>query len=380
MEPHARAFRAGAMLRRMIERALHLARLALPDTPPNPAVGCVLVGTDGGVIGEGRTQAVGGPHAEIMALRDAQARGRSTVGATAYVTLEPCAHHGRTGPCCEALAAAGIARVVASLEDPNPQVAGQGFARLRAAGVEVAVGPGAAEAREITIGFLSRMARGLPWVRMKAAASLDGRTALPDGTSQWITGEAARADVQRWRARSGALLTGAGTVLADDPHLTVRLDDGSAFVPPLRVVLDAGLATLGRGRVREGGAPTLYLHAPDAKLPRGLAIEHAPAPVHGARFDLDAVLRLLAARGINEVQVEAGATLAGAFLAAGLVDELLLYIAPVLLGDAARPLFSGLSVEHMAQRFQLQSLDCVPLGSDLRVRLRPLPRDGGSAA
>lgn len=360
----------------LMARALRLAERGAYTTRPNPMVGCVIA-RDGAVVGEGWHQRQGGPHAEVFALREAGAAAR---GATAYVTLEPCAHHGSTPPCADALVEAGVARVVAAMRDPFPQVDGAGFERLRAAGIAVEHGLLEAQARELNHGFLSRVERGRPWLRVKLAMSLDGRTALANGESKWISGEASRRDVQRWRARSGALLTGAGTVLADDPHLTVRLDDGSAFVPPLRVVLDAGLATVARGHVREGSAPTLYLHAPDAKLPHGLAIEHAPAPVHGARFDLDAVLRLLAARGINEVQVEAGATLAGAFLAAGLVDELLLYVAPVLLGDTARPLFAGLSIEHMAQRFHLQPVDCTPLGDDLRLRLRPLARAAGAAA
>lgn len=360
----------------LMARALRLAERGAYTTRPNPMVGCVIA-RDGAVVGEGWHQRQGGPHAEVFALREAGAAAR---GATAYVTLEPCAHHGSTPPCADALVEAGVARVVAAMRDPFPQVDGAGFERLRAAGIAVEHGLLEAQARELNRGFLSRVERGRPWLRVKLAMSLDGRTALANGESKWISGEASRRDVQRWRARSGALLTGAGTVLADDPHLTVRLDDGSAFVPPLRVVLDAGLATVARGHVREGSAPTLYLHAPDAKLPHGLAIEHAPAPVHGARFDLDAVLRLLAARGINEVQVEAGATLAGAFLAAGLVDEVLLYIAPVLLGDTARPLFAGLSIAHMAQRFQLQPVDCTPLGEDLRLRLRPLARAAAAAA
>ncbi|MFN7184198.1 MAG: bifunctional diaminohydroxyphosphoribosylaminopyrimidine deaminase/5-amino-6-(5-phosphoribosylamino)uracil reductase RibD [Thermomonas haemolytica] len=360
----------------LMARALRLAERGAYTTRPNPMVGCVIA-RDGAVVGEGWHQRQGGPHAEVFALREAGAAAR---GATAYVTLEPCAHHGSTPPCADALVEAGVARVVAAMRDPFPQVDGAGFERLRAAGIAVEHGLLEAQARELNRGFLSRVERGRPWLRVKLAMSLDGRTALANGESKWISGEASRRDVQRWRARSGALLTGAGTVLADDPHLTVRLDDGSAFVPPLRVVLDAGLATLARGHVREGSAPTLYLHAPDARLPHGLAIEHAPAPVHGARFDLDAVLRLLAARGINEVQVEAGATLAGAFLAAGLVDEVLLYVAPVLLGDTARPLFAGLSIAHMAQRFQLQPVDCTPLGEDLRLRLRPLARGAAAAA
>ena len=230
-----------------------------------------------------------------------------------------------------------------------------------------------AQARELNRGFLSRIERGRPWLRVKLATSLDGRTAMASGDSKWISGEAARRDVQQWRARSGALLTGAGTVLADDPQLTVRLDDGSDFLPPLRVVLDPGLATVARGRVREGDAPTLYLHAPEAKPPRGLQADHVAVPVDKGRFDLDAVLRLLATRGINEVQVEAGATLAGAFLAAGLVDELLLYIAPVLLGERARPLFDGLHIDAMAERLRLRTVDSRSIGGDLRLLLRPEP-------
>jgi diaminohydroxyphosphoribosylaminopyrimidine deaminase/5-amino-6-(5-phosphoribosylamino)uracil reductase len=227
-----------------------------------------------------------------------------------------------------------------------------------------------AQARELNRGFLSRIERGRPWLRVKLATSLDGRTAMASGDSKWISGDASRQDVQRWRARSGALLTGAGTVLADDPHLTVRLGEDTPFVPPLRVVLDAGLATVARGHVREGDAPTLYVHAPDVKLPRGLQIDHVASPAQGSRFDLEAVLRLLADRGINEAQLEAGATLAGAFLAAGLVDELLLYVAPVLLGEQARPLFDGLHIDTMAQRLQLHVLESRVIGEDMRVLLR----------
>ena len=273
----------------------------------------------------------------------------------------------------DALIAAGVARVVGAMRDPFPQVDGAGFEKLRAAGIVVDSGLMGAQAHELNRGFLSRIERGRPWLRVKLATSLDGRTAMASGDSKWISGEAARRDVQQWRARSGALLTGAGTVLADDPQLTVRLDDGSDFLPPLRVVLDPGLATVARGRVREGDAPTLYLHAPEAKPPRGLQADHVAVPVDKGRFDLDAVLRLLATRGINEVQVEAGATLAGAFLAAGLVDELLLYIAPVLLGERARPLFDGLHIDAMAERLRLRTVDSRSIGGDLRLLLRPEP-------
>ncbi len=354
---------------RMMARALRLAERAAFTTRPNPMVGCVIAhGED--VVGEGWHQRKGGPHAEVFAL---QAAGERARGATAYVTLEPCAHTGSTGPCADALIAAGVARVVGAMRDPFPQVDGAGFEKLRAAGIVVESGLMEAQARELNRGFLSRIERGRPWLRVKLASSLDGRTAMASGDSKWISGEAARRDVQQWRARSGALLTGAGTVLADDPQLTVRLDDGSDFLPPLRVVLDPGLATVARGRVREGDAPTLYLHAPEAKPPRGLQADHVAVPVDKGRFDLDAVLRLLATRGINEVQVEAGATLAGAFLAAGLVDELLLYIAPVLLGERARPLFDGLHIDAMAERLRLRTVDSRSIGGDLRLLLRPEP-------
>ena len=353
----------------LMARALRLAERAAFTTRPNPMVGCVLAHGDE-VIGEGWHQRKGGPHAEVFALRAAEERAR---GATAYVTLEPCAHTGSTGPCADALIAAGVARVVGAMRDPFPQVDGAGFEKLRAAGIVVESGLMEAQARELNRGFLSRIERGRPWLRVKLASSLDGRTAMASGDSKWISGEAARRDVQQWRARSGALLTGAGTVLADDPQLTVRLDDGSDFLPPLRVVLDPGLATVARGRVREGDAPTLYLHAPEAKPPRGLQADHVAVPVDKGRFDLDAVLRLLATRGINEVQVEAGATLAGAFLAAGLVDELLLYIAPVLLGERARPLFDGLHIDAMAERLRLRTVDSRSIGGDLRLLLRPEP-------
>ena len=354
---------------RMMARALRLAERGAFTTRPNPMVGCVLAHGDA-VVGEGWHQRKGGPHAEVFAL---QAAGERAKGATAYVTLEPCAHTGSTGPCADALIAAGVARVVGAMRDPFPQVDGAGFDKLRAAGIEVGTGLLEAQARELNRGFLSRVERGRPWLRVKLAMSLDGRTAMASGDSKWISGEASRRDVMRWRARSGALLTGAGTVLADDPQLTVRLDDGSDFLPPLRVVLDPGLATVARGRVREGDAPTLYLHAPEAKPPRGLQADHVAVPVDKGRFDLDAVLRLLATRGINEVQVEAGATLAGAFLAAGLVDELLLYIAPVLLGERARPLFDGLHIDAMAERLRLRTVDSRSIGGDLRLLLRPEP-------
>ncbi|MEG3789861.1 bifunctional diaminohydroxyphosphoribosylaminopyrimidine deaminase/5-amino-6-(5-phosphoribosylamino)uracil reductase RibD [Lysobacter sp. CCNWLW3] len=348
-------------------RALRLAEKGAYTTKPNPMVGCVIAHGDE-AVGEGWHQRAGEPHAEVHALHAAGARAR---GATAYVTLEPCAHTGRTGPCSEALIAAGVARVVAAMRDPFPQVDGAGFAKLQAAGIEVASGLMEAQARALNRGYLSRIERGRPWLRVKLATSIDGRSALASGESKWISGEASRLDVQRWRARAGAIVTGAGTVLADDPSLTVRLGDDTAFVAPLRVVLDPGLATVARGRVREGDAPTLYLHAPDAKPPRELSAQHAAVAVREGRFDLDAVLRLLAERGVNEVQLEAGATLAGAFLAAGLVDEVLLYMAPVLLGQNARPLFDGLAIEAMTEKLRLTIVESRRIGDDERLLLRP---------
>ena len=351
----------------MMARALRLAALGAYTTRPNPMVGCVVAHGDE-VVGEGWHRRPGQAHAEVLALEAAGARAR---GATAYVTLEPCAHTGRTGPCADALAAAGVSRVVAAMRDPFPQVDGSGFGRLRDAGIEVGVGLMEPQARALNVGFLSRVERGRPWVRVKLACSLDGRTAMASGDSKWITGPAARADVMHWRARAGAILTGAGTVLADDPSLTVRFDHPREFAPPLRVVLDPGLATVARGKVREGDAPTLYLHAPDAKPPRELAADRAAAPVRAGVFDLHAVLALLAARDINEVHVEAGATLAGALLKSGLVDELLLYVAPVLLGETARPLFGGLGFTEMAQRLHMEIIESRRVGQDIRVLLRP---------
>jgi diaminohydroxyphosphoribosylaminopyrimidine deaminase/5-amino-6-(5-phosphoribosylamino)uracil reductase len=354
----------------MMARALRLAERGAYTTKPNPMVGSVIAhGED--VVGEGWHPRAGEPHAEVFALR---AAGERAKGATAYVTLEPCAHTGRTGPCADALIAAGVARVVAAMRDPFPQVDGAGFEKLRAAGIEVESGLMEAQARALNRGFLSRVQRGRPWLRVKMATSLDGRSALANGESKWISGEASRLDVQHWRARSGAIVTGAGTVLADDPALTVRFPDDTPFVPPLRVVLDPGLATVARGRVREGDAPTLYLHAPDAKAPRGFQADHAAVPVREGRFDLDAVLSLLAERGVNEIQLEAGATLAGAFLSEGLVDEVLLYVAPVLLGERARPMFDGLAIDTMAQKLKMSIVESRYIGQDVRLLLRPDPQ------
>ncbi len=346
-------------------RALRLAERGRFTARPNPMVGCVIAHGDR-VVGEGWHQRTSGPHAEVFALRQA---GEEARGATAYVTLEPCAHHGRTPPCALALIEAGVARVVAAMRDPFPKVDGGGFVLLREAGIEVAEGLMAAQARELNRGFLSRVERGRPWLRVKLAASLDGRTAMADGTSKWITGDAARTDVQRWRARAGAILTGADTVLADDPQLTVRLAD-TEVMPPLRVVLDTRLRSLECARVREGGAPTLYLHDASVTPPDAADAEFASVPSQDGRLDLGAVLALLAERGINEVHTEAGATLSGALLAGGWVDELLLYQAPTLLGEHGRPLLGGLGIHDMAQQRRLRVVDQRQVGADLRLLLR----------
>ena len=349
--------------------ALRLAERGLFTTQPNPRVGCVIAhGAD--VVGTGWHQRAGEPHAEVFALREA---GTQAHGATAYVTLEPCAHHGRTPPCADALIAAGVVRVVIAAEDPFPQVDGRGIGKLRAAGITVESGLMREAARELNIGFFSRIERGRPFVRVKLAMSLDGRTALANGESKWITGEAARADVQGWRARSSAILSGSGTVLADNPRLTVRLPSGEAFTPPLRVVLDRQLRTPAGSHVLDGTPPSLLLHAatvvPDHRFER---VEHAVVPEQGEALDLAAVLALLAGRGCNEVHVEAGPTLCGALFTTGLVDELLLYVAPVLLGDSARPLLQLPTLADMAERWQLRPVEQGQVGNDWRLRLRPL--------
>jgi diaminohydroxyphosphoribosylaminopyrimidine deaminase/5-amino-6-(5-phosphoribosylamino)uracil reductase len=353
----------------LMTRALRLAERGAFTTRPNPMVGCVIAQGEE-VVGEGFHHRAGEPHAEVLAL---QAAGERARGATAYVTLEPCAHTGRTGPCADALITAGITRVVAAMRDPFPQVDGAGFEKLRGAGIAVESGLMEAQARQLNRGFLSRIERGRPWVRVKLATSLDGRTATASGDSKWISGEASRLDVHHWRARAGAIVTGANTVLADDPSLNVRLGDGTPFAPPLRVVLDPGLATIARGKVRDASAPTLYIHAPDIKPPREISVERASVAMTSGLLDLHAVLRLLAERGINEVQVEAGATLAGAFFTSGLVDELLLYVAPILLGDKSRPLLAGLDIADMSQRAQLRLVESRMVGEDQRLLLQSVP-------
>lgn len=348
-------------------------------TSPNPRVGCVIVSMDGVLLGCGGTQRAGEAHAEIMALRDAMARGHSVEGATAYVTLEPCAHHGRTGPCCDALITAGISKVVASLTDPNPLVAGKGFDRLRAAGVIVEVGVGAAEARELNLGFFSRMVRGLPWVRMKVASSLDGQTALANGHSQWITSEAARADGHAWRARSCTVLTGIGTVLADDPRLDVRAIDTprqprlGVIDSRLRTPPDASLFIAAREVIIYAGAENdASVGAASALVARGATVVHLPG-VSG-QVDLAAVMRDLAQRGTNELHVEAGLTLNGALLRAGLVDELLLYMAPALLGSGRGIAEIG-PLSSLDDKVELEFKQVERVGSDLRLLARLRGRD-----
>jgi diaminohydroxyphosphoribosylaminopyrimidine deaminase/5-amino-6-(5-phosphoribosylamino)uracil reductase len=335
-------------------------------------VGCVLVARHGAVVGSGCTQEAGSAHAEVVALRAAGKRARA---ATAYVTLEPCSHHGRTPPCCDALIEAGVAKVVVAIEDPNPLVAGQGIAKLRAAGIEVEVvgGEWGRASRELNIGFFSRMLRGRPWVRMKVAASLDGRTALPDGTSQWITGEAARADGHAWRKRAGAVLTGIGTVLEDDPRLDVRLVETQ--VQPLRVVVDSRLEIAPTARVLQPpGRALIYTASSDAPRVAVLAsdtveVARLPADARG-KTDLAALLADLARREVNELHVEAGEKLNASLLRAGLVDELLLYVAPRLLGDGRGIAALG-TLGALADSLDFEFVEVERVGTDLRLRLRP---------
>lgn len=353
----------------MMAHALRLAERGAYTTRPNPMVGCVIAQGEQ-IVGEGWHQRAGGPHAEVFALRQAGARAR---GGTAYVTLEPCAHHGRTPPCADALVQAGVARVVAAMRDPFPQVAGAGFERLRAAGIAVESGLMETQARELNRGFLSRIERARPWLRIKLAMSLDGRTALANGESKWITGEPARNDVQHWRARAGAILSASGTVLADDPRLDLRLP-GIEAAPVLRVLLDRHLRISAGANVLDGGTSTLVFHAPEAVPDARFAkVECEVLPSAGDGLSLAAMLERLAMRGINEVQVEAGPTLCGALFAQGLVDELLLYIAPVFLGPDARPLMALPALTDMAARWHLHVLDDCKVGNDWRIVCRRKP-------
>lgn len=358
-------------------RALQLAERGTCTTMPNPRVGCVLV-RDGAVVGEGWHEYAGGPHAEVNALRQAGDAARS---ATAYVTLEPCSHHGRTPPCADGLIAAGVGRVIAAMEDPNPLVAGQGMRRLAENGIEVAVGLLQPQAQRLNAGYIRRMEGGRPYVRCKLAMSLDGRTAMASGESKWITGEAAREDVQRLRARSCAIVTGIGTVLADDPSLNVRLElPNRRGGQPLRVVLDPHLSMQPTARMLSLPGKTLIVTACDESGPRQ-ALERAGAevvvlPYGPDAVDLDGVMQLLAERQMNEILVETGATLSGALLHAGLLDELVVYMAPLLMGDQARGLFHLPGLDSMAQRIELAISDVRAVGRDWRITAQP--RSGGT--
>jgi diaminohydroxyphosphoribosylaminopyrimidine deaminase/5-amino-6-(5-phosphoribosylamino)uracil reductase len=346
--------------------ALRLARRGLYTTDPNPRVGCVIADGDR-VVGSGWHEAAGGAHAEIAALNDAAEPVR---GLTAYVTLEPCAFHGRTPPCVDALIEAGIGRVVVPLEDPHERVSGRGLQRLREAGVEVESGLLAEQAEDLNPGFLKRMRTGRPWLRVKSAVSLDGRTGLAGGESQWITGEAARRDVQRWRARSSAVLTGSGTVLADDPRLNARV--AGAVRQPLRVVADSRWRTPVSSRLLAAGGDVLLagVGEPPVALADGGA-ECLALPAGEGGIDLGALLDELGRRGVNEVQVEAGSRLCGALLTQGLVDEVLLYVAPLMLGDGGPGPFAFGPLETMAQRAHFKLLESIRVGEDTRLRLRP---------
>lgn len=348
--------------------ALQLAERGLYTTMPNPRVGCVIV-KDGVLIGSGWTQPAGQDHAEIQALKSCTTDPR---GATAYVTLEPCSHFGRTPPCAEALVKAGLARVVVAMQDPNPQVAGRGMQLLQEQGVATASGLMEMEARKLNPGFITRMTRGRPWITLKIAASLDGRTALANGISRWITGAPARTDVQRSRARSCAILTGIGTVLADDPEMTLReLETGRQ---PLRVVVDSQLRMPLAARIVQGGNTLIACLAGQearAAALRDLGVTVLELPAFDGKVCLVSLMQALAAREINEVLVEAGATLHGALLRHGLVDELLLYYAATLLGTDARGMFALPPLSAMSQRIDLDILSLDRVGQDIRIRARP---------
>ena len=356
-----------------MSRALELANRGMYTTDPNPRVGCVLV-RDDRIVGEGWHQRAGEAHAEVNALT---AAGEAARGATAYISLEPCCFTGRTGPCTEALIDAGISRVVAATLDPNPKVAGRGLARLTAAGIDVSCGLLEAEALHINPGFTMRMSVGRPFVRCKLAASLDGRTAMASGESQWITGPAARDDVQRYRARSSAIVTGSGTVRHDDPALTVRIPDAQGR-QPLRVVLDSNGQVSPMAKLFQTPTPVLLVRSDAAPNRTGQSPRPYPAhvesltlPTAGTGVELSALMTELAAREINEVHLECGARLAGAFLVADLIDELVVYMAPVLLGDGARGLFHLPGLDRMAERVHLELCDLQRIGDDWRMTLRP---------
>lgn len=359
-------------------RALYLARKGLYTTDPNPRVGCVLV-KDGRIIGEGWHKMAGQAHAEIEAFADAAKAGKNTAGATAYVTLEPCSHHGRTPPCCEALVKAGIKRVVAAMQDPNPKVAGNGFTNLKAVGIEVCVGILEEDARLLNRGFIKRMTNGLPYVRSKLAMSLDGRTAMASGESQWITSPEARADVHNLRAECSAILTGINTVLADDPSLTVRID--KEVVQPMRVVLDSKLQMPLSAKMLTIPGRTIILTCkysnsvhPELVERRLIEIQNTGAevyqlPENQGRLNLAEVMRFMAGQEINEVLVEAGAVLNGALLSDNLVDEWVIYMAPKILGDQGRGLFHLPGLEKLGDANVLVFNEIRSIGKDLKINL-----------
>jgi diaminohydroxyphosphoribosylaminopyrimidine deaminase/5-amino-6-(5-phosphoribosylamino)uracil reductase len=352
---------------RFMARALELAGRGLYTATPNPRVGCVIV-SNGAVTGEGWHERAGAPHAEVNALA---AAGQGARGATAYVSLEPCVHQGRTGPCTEELIKAGVARVVAAMPDPNPLVRGKGSVRLQQSGIAVETGLLADEARELNVGFVSRMTRGLPWVRLKVAASLDGKTALANGRSQWITGEEARRDGHHWRARACAVLTGAGTVRDDDPRLTVR--DVPTTRQPLRVVVDSKLETPPAAKILEGGGALVAAAREDKARIAALKARGAEVivmPNREGKVELGELFRELARREINEVHVEAGFRLNGSLVREGFVDELLVYLAPSIIGDKAQGMFELPEITELAGRRQLVVSELRAIGSDIRVMAR----------
>jgi diaminohydroxyphosphoribosylaminopyrimidine deaminase/5-amino-6-(5-phosphoribosylamino)uracil reductase len=354
--------------RGFMARALALAARGLFTTTPNPRVGCVVV-RDDAIVGEGFHERAGEAHAEVSALRAAGERAR---GATVYVNLEPCNHHGRTPPCTDALVTAGVKRLVVAMDDPNPKVSGQGFAALRAAGIEVEVGLLEDEARELNIGFASRMIRGRPWVRLKVAASLDAKTALASGASQWITGEAARSDGHRWRARACAILTGIGTVKDDDPRLTVR--EVETPRQPLRILVDSRLEVPLAARILDGGNVLIAAAVEDvAKIDalRARGAEVVVLPNAAGKVALGDLVRELGRRALNEVHVEAGFKLNGSLVASGVVDELLVYLAPKLLGETGRKMFNLPGVERLADARRLRLVDVAQVGGDVRLIARP---------
>ena len=354
---------------RWMRHALALAETSLYITSPNPRVGCVIV-RDGTILGQGATQQAGGPHAEVVALRDAAAKGHAIAGATVYVSLEPCSHHGRTPPCSDALIAAAPERVAIALCDPNPLVGGQGIQRLREAGIAVTLGVCADEALTLNAGFVSRMTRGLPWVWMKAGISLDGHNALPSGVSQWITGPLARADGHQWRARSCVVLTGIGTVRSDDPLLNVR--DIPTSRQPVRAVVDTRFEISENARLFDGGKVWVFVCRNDPAKAERLAARNVDVvvmPSMASGIDLPSVMRWLAAHEINEVHLEAGARLSGAMLETGCVDELLIYMAPLLLGRGrGMAEMQAVAALEAAERFEF--IDAAQVGTDMRLRLR----------